>query len=86
MTHSFRLSIYLDFTDSIDLYRKIHLFFCSFKNENCYANSEFVDNWVAIESQTIKQYYYFKKKLKNLLFSLKPALKSSSDGRYWPGF
>ena len=27
-----------------------------------------------------------KKNLKNLLFSLKPALKSSSDGRYWPGF
>ena len=25
MTHSFRLSIYLDFTDSIDLYRKMHL-------------------------------------------------------------
>ena len=24
MTHSFRLSIYLDFTDSIDFYRKIH--------------------------------------------------------------
>ena len=28
----------------------------------------------------------FKKNLKNLLFSLKPALKSSCDGRYWPGF
>ena len=40
MTHSFRLSIYkkinilLDFTHSIDFYRKIHLFFCSSKNEN----------------------------------------------------
>ena len=29
----------------------------------------------------------FKKKvLKKPIFSLKPALKSSSDGRYWPGF
>ena len=27
-----------------------------------------------------------KKSLKNLIFSLKPALKSSSDGRYCPGF
>ena len=25
MTHSFRLSIYLDFTDSTDLHRKIHV-------------------------------------------------------------
>ena len=31
MTHSFILSICLDFTDPIDLYRKIHLFFCSSK-------------------------------------------------------
>ena len=29
---------------------------------------------------------FLKKILKNLIFSLKPALKSSSDGRYWPGF
>jgi len=27
----------------------------------------------------------FKKNLKNLTFSLKPGLKSSSDGLYWPG-
>ena len=57
MTHSFRLSIYLDFTDSIDLYRKVHLFFCSLKNENWfYADSEFVDNGVAIKSRRIKQF------------------------------
>ena len=65
MTHSFRLSIYLDFTDSIDLYRKIHLFFCSSKNENWFhANSEFVDNGVAIESRRIKQFIitFLKKK------------------------
>ena len=64
MTHLLRLSSYLDFTDSIDLYWKKHLFFYSSKNEKCFhANSEFVskfvDNWVAIESQRIKQYYYF---------------------------
>ena len=29
---------------------------------------------------------FLKKKLKNVFFSLKPALKSSSDGRYWPCF
>ena len=50
MTHAFRLSIYLDFTDSIDFYRKIDLFFCSSKNENWFqANIEFVGDWVAIE-------------------------------------
>ena len=48
MTHSFRLSIYLDFTDSID--------FCSSQNENWFhAISEFVDSGVAIESRRIKQ-------------------------------
>ena len=30
--------------------------------------------------------HFLKKSLKNLIFSLKPALKSSSDGRHWPGF
>ena len=76
MTHSFRLSIYLDFTDSIDLYRKIHLFFCSSKNENWFhENSEFVDNWAAIESRGIKQFTitFFKKVKTNIIFSLKPA-------------
>ena len=82
MTHSFRSSIYkkinilLDFTHSIDFYRKIHLFFCSSKNENWFlANSEFVDNWVAIENSRIKQFIinFLKKSLKNLIFSLKPA-------------
>ena len=87
MTHSFRLSIYLDFTDSIDFYRKMHLSFCTSKNENWFhANTEFVDNWVAIESRINNLLSLKKKSLKNLIFSLKPALKSSSDGRYWPGF
>ena len=90
MTHSFRLSIYLDFTDSIDFYRKIHVFFCSSKNENWFqGNIEFVDNWVAIESRRIKQFtitFLDKGFKKNHIFPLKPALKSSSDGRYWPGF
>ena len=84
MTHSFRLSIYLDFTDSIDLYRKIHVFFCSSKNENWFhANGEFADNGVPIESRKIKQFIitFLVKSLNNLIFSLKPALKSSSDGR-----
>ena len=46
---------YLDFTDSIDLYRKIHLSFCSSKNENWFhAIREFVDHWVA--SRKIKQF------------------------------
>ena len=87
MTHSFRLLIYLDFTDSIDLYRKKHLFFCSSKNENWFhANREFIDNWVAIECPRIKQFNITEKKgLKNFLFSWKPALESSSDGQYWPG-
>ena len=40
----------------IDLSRKINLFFCSSKNENWFhANSEFVNNGVAIESRRIKQ-------------------------------
>ena len=67
--------------------------FCSSvhpKIENWFhANSEFVDNWVAIESRRIKQFNItFLKNpfLKNLIFSLKPALRSSSDGRLWPGF
>ena len=70
MTHSFRLSIYLDFTDSTDFYRKIHLFFCSSKNENWFhENSEFFDNWGAIESQGVKQFTitFFWKKLKQIL-------------------
>ena len=88
MTHSFRSSIYLDFTDSIYFYREMQLFFCTSKNENWfYANSEFVDNCVAIESLRIKNYYHFQKKVeKKLIFSLKPALKPFSDGRYWLGF
>ena len=32
-------------------------------------------------------YYHFQKKVeKKLIFSLKPALKPFSDGRYWLGF
>ena len=73
MTYSFRLSIYHDFTDSTDFYRKIHLFFCSSKNENWFhENSEFVDNWAAIDSQGVKQFTitFFKKKVKtNIIFS-----------------
>ena len=38
--------------------------------------------WVAIESRRIKQLSLLKK---NLIFSLKPGLNSSSDGPYWPG-
>ena len=69
---SFIDSSTIDFTDFIDLYRKIHLFFCSSKNENWFhANSEFIDNWVAIESRKIKQ------------LSLKKSLLLSS--RYWLG-
>ena len=33
-THLVYRFIYVDFTDSIAFYRKIHLFFCSSKNEN----------------------------------------------------
>ena len=67
---------------------EMHLFFCSPKTENWFhANSEFVDNGVAIESRRIKQFIvtFLLKSLKNLIFPLKPALKFSSDGRYWPG-
>ena len=54
------LSFRWEFTDFIDLYQKIHLFFCSSKNKNWFqAKSEFVDNWVAIESQRIKQLSLF---------------------------
>ena len=45
------------------------------------ANSEFVGNWVAIESQRIKQILlspFKKESLKNLIFSLTPGLKSFS--------
>ena len=53
----------LIFTKFIDLYQKIYLFIYSSKNENWFhANSKFVDNWVAIESQSIKQLTLFKKK------------------------
>ena len=50
------------------------------------ANCEFVDNWAAIESRRIKQFVitFLKKKLKKKT-ALKPALKSFSDSRYWPG-
>ena len=80
MIHSFLLSINLDFTDSIDLYRKIHLFFCSSKNENWFhANSEFVDNGVsvAIESRRIKQFIitFLIKSLKKSYFSFKTRFK-----------
>ena len=41
-------------------------------------------NWKS-KDQTI-YYHFFKKNVqKNLIFSLKPALKSPSDGRNWPG-
>ena len=58
------------------IYRKIHLFFCSSKNENWFhPNSEFVDNWVAIESrikdQPIYHHFFF------FGFPLEPGLKSS---------
>ena len=47
-------------------YRKIHLFFCSVLSTNekwFHANSEFVDNGIAIESRRIKQFIStFKKK------------------------
>ena len=78
MTHSFRLSIYLDFTDSIDLYWKIHLFFCSSKKENSFhAKSEFVDNWIAIESQidqTINFLSVFKKNFEKISCFLQKPL------------
>ena len=68
----------------IDLYRfyrfhrfylKIHLFFCSVssKNENWFhANSEFVDNGIAIESRRIRQFIItlLKKKFKKILYFL----------------
>ena len=61
------------------------MFICSSKNENwIHANSKFIDNWVAIESWRIKE-LSLKKSLKNLIFSLKPCLKSASDGWYRPG-
>ena len=79
VTHLFSLSIYLDFTDSIDFYRKIHLFFRSSKNDNWFhANSKFVDNWVAIERQRIKQFiitFFEKKILKNLNLFFKTHFK-----------
>ena len=37
-------------------------------------------------SNNLLSLVFYKKVLKNLIFTLKPALKSSSDGRYWPGF
>ena len=73
MTHSFRLSIYLDFIDFIDLYRKIHLY--PYKNENWFhANSEFVDkcNWES-KDQTVS--YDVKKKFKKSYLLFKTWLK-----------
>ena len=64
--------------DSIDLYRKIHLFFCSSINENWFhANSEFVDNGVAIESRRIKQFIitFLKKSLKKPYLFFKTPFK-----------
>ena len=86
MTHSFRLSIYLDF------YR-----FISEDTSECSPvhpkmKTAFMQtvNLLTTELQwrvkgSNKLLLLFLKKLKNLFFSLKPALKSSSDGRYWPG-
>ena len=50
----------LIFIDFIDLYRKIHPFNCSSKNENwIHAKSTFIDKWVAIKSRRIKQLSLF---------------------------
>ena len=88
MTHSLRLSIYLDFTDSIDLYRKNYT--CSSVHPKMKTAFMQTVNLLTTELQrrvkgSNKLLLLFLKKLKNLFFSLKPALKSSSDGRYWPG-
>ena len=88
MTHSLRLSIYLDFTDSIDLYRKNYI--CSSVHPKMKTAFIQTVNLLTTELQwrvkgSNKLLLLFLKKLKNLFFSLKPALKSSSDGRYWPG-
>ena len=56
----------LIFTDLIDLYRKIHLFICSSKNENwIHANSKFIDFWV--ERERIKHLSLFKEIFKTIL-------------------
>ena len=79
----------------IDLYRfyrfhrfylKIHLFFCSVssKNENWFhANSEFVDNGIAIESRRIRQFIItlLKKKFKKSYIFFKTRFKVSF---WWP--
>ena len=63
MTRSFLLSVYLDFIDPIDLYRKIHLFFCSSKMKTDFMQTV---NLLTIKLQFrgIKQFIiiFFKKK------------------------
>ena len=61
-------------TDSIDLYRKIHLFFCSSKNEHFFFME--IVNLLTAELQ-------LRVEGSNNLLPL--SLKSSSDCRYWPG-
>ena len=68
MTHSFRLSIYLDFTDFMQTVNLL--------TTELQLRVEGSNNFLSL----------LKKSLKNLVFSLKPALKSSSDGGYCPGF
>ena len=75
----------VSFIDLSRFYRfhRFHLLLIQ-KWNRFHANSEFLDNWVAIESQRIKQFIItFKKNcLKKHIFSLKPGLKTSSGGRY----
>ena len=90
MTHSFRLSIYLDFNDSIDY---IGRYICSSVPSHPKMKTDFMQpvNLLTMELQLKVEgsnnlLSLLKKKVqKTLIFSLKPALKSTSDGRNWPG-
>ena len=84
MTHSFRLSIYLDFTDFIDLY--IGRYICSSVHPKMKTDFIQTVNLLTIELQLrvelrTKQFiiiFFF-------WLSFRARFKVFSDGRYWPG-
>ena len=80
MTHSFRLSIYLEF------YR-FHRFISEDTSVHLKMKTDYMQtvNLLKIELHlrvegSNNYHFFFKKNLKNLIFSLKLGLKSYSDG------
>ena len=84
MTHSFRLSIYLDFTD----FKFIGRYICSSVHPKMETDFMQTVNLLTIELRIEESNnllsIFFEKSLKKSYLFFKTALKSSFDGRYWP--